>query len=142
MKVDNDKSSPPVFLIHPPSIVNPNKALPDVPLSSEDSASTKLESGEFREVWDGYEKDVLPDKLEWKVVRNLRHGFFSLYRRLFGVVFVTNMAIFIALLVEGANAQRLGMITLANLFVAMCVRGFSSSAPSNPCGAVLCGKTT
>ncbi|KAJ7675823.1 nonribosomal peptide synthetase 12 [Mycena polygramma] len=120
-KIENDTS--PVFLIRQPSSSGPKEGF-DVPISSEDSTSVvKLESGNSRAVWDGYEKDIIPDKLDGKVVRNLRHQIFSLYRRLFGVVFVTNMAVFIASLARGgANAQRLGLITLANLFVAILMR--------------------
>ncbi|KAJ6584991.1 nonribosomal peptide synthetase 12 [Mycena capillaripes] len=110
VKAENDTASPPVFLIRQPSVSKGSEA----PISSEDSTSCP---------WEGYEKDILPDKLEGKIVRNLRHQIFSLYRRLFGVVFVTNMAIFLAILIRGgASAQRLGMITLANLFVAILMR--------------------
>ncbi|KAF7365210.1 Nonribosomal peptide synthetase 12 [Mycena venus] len=120
----SDTAASPVFLIRQPSIVDHSKGL-DAPMPSEDSASSvelKTEAV-FREPWDGYEKDVLPDKLQGKTVRNLRHQIFSLYRRLFGVVFVTNMAIFITFLIRGgADAQRLGLITLANLFVAILMR--------------------
>ncbi|KAF7299018.1 Nonribosomal peptide synthetase 12 [Mycena indigotica] len=76
-----------------------------------------------KEFWDGYQDDELPEKVHGKLLRNLRHQIFSLYRRLFGIVFITNMAIFIAILARGgANAQRLGLITLANLFVAILMR--------------------
>lgn len=88
------------------------------PVLSEDSASS-VELKE-REVWDGYEKDVLPEKMEPKLLRNLRHQIFTLYRRLFGLVFVANMIIFIILLARGgANTQHLGLITISNLFCAM-----------------------
>ncbi|KAJ6584969.1 hypothetical protein B0H19DRAFT_404758 [Mycena capillaripes] len=92
--------------------------------SSEDSVS----SSEFKEVasqeaWDGYQEDVLPSKLQGKIVRNLRHQILTLYRRLFGFVFVTNFAIVFLLLVRGGiNARRLGLITLAHLFVAILMR--------------------
>ncbi|KAF7365784.1 Nonribosomal peptide synthetase 12 [Mycena venus] len=121
---DSDMAASPVFLIHQPSIVDPCKGL-DASMPPETSASSvepKTETA-FREPWDGYEKDVVPDKLQGKTVRNLRHQVFSLYRRLFGVVSVTNLAIFITLLASGdADAQRLGLITLANLFVAILMR--------------------
>ncbi|KAI0699277.1 nonribosomal peptide synthetase 12 [Cerioporus squamosus] len=74
-------------------------------------------------VWDGYLDDELPDKTQGHFVRNLRHQVFSLYRRLFGVVFITNIAIFITTLVKGgANAQELGLIVVANLFCAILMR--------------------
>lgn len=74
--------------------------------------------------WDGYKDDEIPDKTQGKIMRNLRHQVFSLYRRLFGVVFVTNVAILIASLVRpgGADAQYLGLIVVANLFCAILMR--------------------
>ncbi|KAJ7250866.1 nonribosomal peptide synthetase 12 [Mycena haematopus] len=116
-------SSSPVFLIRQPSVSYSNSS--EVPMQSDDSSSTVelKEKVIVREAWDGYEKDVLPVKLQGKKVRNLRHIVFSLYRRLFGVVFLTNIGIFISMLVRGgADAQRLGLITLANLFVAILMR--------------------
>ncbi|KAI0755006.1 nonribosomal peptide synthetase 12 [Daedaleopsis nitida] len=74
-------------------------------------------------VWDGYLDDELPEKTQGHFIRNVRHQIFSLYRRLFGVVFITNMAIFIATLAKGgANAQQLGLIVVSNLFCAILMR--------------------
>ena len=72
----------------------------------------------------GYEDDGIPDKTQSKPVRNLRHQIFTLYRRLFGVVFVTNVAVLIATLArsEGVDAQHLGLIVVANLFCAILMR--------------------
>lgn len=72
--------------------------------------------------WSGYEDDPVPEKTQGHYIRNLRHQIFSLYRRLFGVVFVTNMAIFIATCIRGANAQQIGTIVLANLLCAVLMR--------------------
>ncbi|KAF8134785.1 hypothetical protein K438DRAFT_2031313 [Mycena galopus ATCC 62051] len=119
-KTDMPMPPLPVFLVRQSAV---NDAL-NIPVALGDSASSvELKEAAVRELWEGYEKDVLPDKLQGKKARNLRHLVFSLYRRLFGVVFVTNMAILIALMVRGgADAQRLGLITLANLFVAILMR--------------------
>ncbi|KAF7346327.1 putative three-domain protein adenylation-thiolation-dehydrogenase [Mycena sanguinolenta] len=98
----NPTSSSPAFSIRQPSAVGQNS---EVCLPSADSSTVVLKGG------------------HWKKVRNLRHIAFSLYRRLFGVVFLTNMGIFISVLVRGSSdAQRLGLITLANLFVAILMR--------------------
>lgn len=74
--------------------------------------------------WDGYEAEEIPEKTQGKVVRNLRHQIFSLYRRLFGIVFVTNVAILIATLVrfKEVNADHIGLIVVANLFCAILIR--------------------
>ena len=75
-------------------------------------------------LWDGYLDDEVPEKAQGKLGRNLRHQIFSLYRRLFGVVFVTNVAVLIASLVRpgGVDAQHLGLIVVANLFCAILMR--------------------
>lgn len=130
VKTETDAASSPVFLIREPSIADHSKCS-DAAMASEDSASTAdLEKAVVvREPWEGYEKDVLPEKKQGKTVRNLRFQVFSLYRRLFGCVFITNMAIFVVILVRGGvNSQHLGLITLANLFVAMFVCVFQWSA--------------
>ncbi|TCD70141.1 hypothetical protein EIP91_004611 [Steccherinum ochraceum] len=96
--------------------------LSPVPSSSSSDAelASPTEPGNF---WDGYHDDVLPRKTHGKVLRNLRHQILSLYRRLFGVVFVVNMAILISIFVKGgANAQELGLIVVANLFCAILMR--------------------
>ena len=73
--------------------------------------------------WDGYLDDELPEKTAGHVTRNLRHQIFSLYRRLFSIVFIVNMSIFIATLAKGgANAQEIGLIVVANLFCAILMR--------------------
>ncbi|OBZ69400.1 hypothetical protein A0H81_10604 [Grifola frondosa] len=119
-------------LLVPPSIYQHTIKSLDLTQSSSSSSQEKFapsfsdrkseitSSQESGNVWDGYKEDELPKKTQGKAVRNLRHIVFSLYRRLFGVVFVTNMAVFIATLVQGgANAKQLGLIVVANLFCAI-----------------------
>ncbi|KAF8918929.1 hypothetical protein CPB85DRAFT_1279437 [Mucidula mucida] len=72
--------------------------------------------------WDGYLEADIPDKTQGKVMRDFRHLVLTIYHRLFGVVFASNLAILIALLVYGVNSQRLGLITVANIFVAILMR--------------------
>lgn len=121
-------SVPPPVYQSAPQLIQFNEKLEDVqkeisPISSipsSASSATELANGHF---WDGYEDDVLPEKSHGKYLRNLRHQVFSLYRRLFGVVFVVNMAILISLFVKGGtNAQELGLIVVANLFCAILMR--------------------
>ncbi|KAH9065350.1 hypothetical protein EDB87DRAFT_1595365 [Lactarius vividus] len=78
--------------------------------------NVSLSTLEKADPWDGYEDDILPPKRQGRYLRNLRHQIFSLYRRLFGIVFAVNVSIIIAILCQGgANAQRLGLIVIANL---------------------------
>ncbi|KAF9021439.1 hypothetical protein BDZ89DRAFT_1071398 [Hymenopellis radicata] len=116
-------SNPPV--VYQPS--NPEERSP--PSSKAGSTiigtpSVKSETSSVLEKlpWDGYLEEDIPDKTQGKVMRDLRHLIFTIYHRLFGVVFITNMAILIALLVYGVNSQRLGLIAVANIFVAILMR--------------------
>ncbi|SRR6266404_4113950 len=71
---------------------------------------------EKADLWDGFENDILPPKQHGRYIRNLRHQVFSVYRRLFSIVFVVNFSIFIAIACHGgASAQRIGLIVMANL---------------------------
>lgn len=73
--------------------------------------------------WDGYLEDPLPDKTQGKWSRNVRHQVFSLYRRLFGVIFVVNVSILIARLAQGGlSSPEIGMIAIANIFCAILMR--------------------
>lgn len=73
--------------------------------------------------WDGYLEDPLPAKTQRKWTRNIRHQVFSLYRRLFGVIFVVNVSILIARLAQGGlSSPEIGMIAIANIFCAILMR--------------------
>ena len=83
-------------------------------------SSSTLENGHY---WDGYLEDDLPDKTQGKMTRNLRHRLFTLYRRLFGVVFIINMAIFVVTLIHNqTSALHLGLVVTSNLFCSILVR--------------------
>lgn len=73
--------------------------------------------------WEGYEDDEIPEKMQARWARNLRHQIFTLYRRMFGVVFVVNMAILIANLAQGGlSTPAIGKIVTANLLCAILMR--------------------
>jgi hypothetical protein len=93
--------------------------------------------------WTGFEDDELPEKTNGKLLRNLRHQVLTLYRRLFGIVFLTNLGIIIATAVRGGfDSEFLGKIAIANLLIAVLMRQdyiintffcvFSSVPPSWP----------
>ncbi|QRV91172.1 AMP binding enzyme [Ceratobasidium sp. AG-Ba] len=95
-------------------------ALPRLPSGGAVTAAAAEKGGN---VWEGYLDDELPDKKEPKVVRNLRHIIFSLYRRLFGVVFIVNMSIFIHALVKGGlPANHIGTVVVGNICGAVLMR--------------------
>ncbi|KAF8270856.1 hypothetical protein EI94DRAFT_1722080, partial [Lactarius quietus] len=92
------------------------KNMKQVPSEVSNKSNMSLSTLEKAEPWDGYEKYTLPPKKQGRFLRNLRHQVFSLYRRLFGIVLVVNMSIFVAILCQGgATAQRLGLIVIANI---------------------------
>ncbi|KAG9093220.1 hypothetical protein FS749_014836 [Ceratobasidium sp. UAMH 11750] len=94
--------------------------LPHLPSSG---ATTVIAAEKGGNAWDGYLDDDLPEKNEPKVVRNLRHIVFSLYRRLFGVVFIVNMSIFIHALAKGGlPANHIGTIVVGNICAAVLMR--------------------
>ncbi|CAE6451292.1 unnamed protein product [Rhizoctonia solani] len=87
------------------------------------SAKTEIAAEKGGNAWDGYLDDEIPDKMEPKYVRNLRHIVFTLYRRLFGVVFIVNMSIFIHALVQGGlPANKIGTIVVGNICAAVLMR--------------------
>ncbi|KAG5648425.1 hypothetical protein DXG03_004999 [Asterophora parasitica] len=101
--------------------------------ATNNSTAVSLHSGEKEKIdasslegqtdtWAGYLEDTLPEKTQGRSLRNLRHQIFYLYRRLFGVVFLVNFGLFIAVAVKGANAAQIGKIVIANLFVAILMR--------------------
>ncbi|KAJ3562122.1 hypothetical protein NP233_g9774 [Leucocoprinus birnbaumii] len=85
------------------------------------SLSSSLEKARSFELdpWAGFQDETLPDKKDSRIVRFLRHQVFTLYRKLFSVVFMINLAIFIWLLVRGTNALEVAGVTVANLFVSI-----------------------
>ncbi|KAH8115941.1 hypothetical protein DFH11DRAFT_1582981 [Phellopilus nigrolimitatus] len=83
---------------------------------------SSVEKGHYSD-WEGYEDEILPDKLQGRFMRNLRFQLLNIYRRLFGVVFVTNMTIFIVTIAKGgSDAKNLGLIVVADLFCAVLIR--------------------
>jgi len=92
------------------------------PPSISDARSNTSSEEEKGVVWDGYEDDVLPEKTQGRLLRNIRFQIMSLYRRLFGIVFAANMGVFIWYAVKGVNANQLGKVVIANLFTAILMR--------------------
>jgi len=87
-----------------------------------DASSLALEKREPELPWSGYLEDTLPEKKQGKHLRNLRHIVFTIYHRLFGIVFIANLAVFIATLVNGTNANHLGTVVISNIFGAVLMR--------------------
>ncbi|KXN81801.1 hypothetical protein AN958_03727 [Leucoagaricus sp. SymC.cos] len=81
--------------------------------------TSSASSVETQDIFSGFQDDLLPEKKDGKAIRFLRHQVFTLYRKLFAVVFLTNLAIFIWYLVKSANAHEIAGVTVANLFVAV-----------------------
>jgi hypothetical protein len=85
------------------------------------SSPSTLEKGTVS--WAGYEDEALPEKTQGHYIRNLRHMILTLYRRLFGIVLLTNVGVFIGSLVRGTfQTNHLGLIVVSNLFCAIAMR--------------------
>lgn len=98
-----------------------NTIVADIPINPSTRTDTAAEKG--GNAWDGYLDDDHPEKSEPKYVRNLRHIVFSLYRRIFGIVFIVNMSIFIHALSEGGlPANEIGTIVVGNICGAVLMR--------------------
>lgn len=72
--------------------------------------------------WEDYDTIELPEKEQSKWARNLRHQIFTLYRRLFSIVFIVNIAIFISFLVRGSDAGHIATAVTANLLCSVLMR--------------------
>ncbi|KAF8304963.1 hypothetical protein DL93DRAFT_407823 [Clavulina sp. PMI_390] len=70
------------------------------------------------EIWEGYLEEPLPEKVNDRWLRNLRHQILSLYRRFFGVILITNLTILIVRSsVGGISTGDSGKIVIGNLMV-------------------------
>ncbi|KAH6906423.1 nonribosomal peptide synthetase 12 [Coprinopsis sp. MPI-PUGE-AT-0042] len=85
------------------------------------SSIDKLEKQE--PIWAGYQDDEpVPQTNGW-LIRNLRHQAFSIYRRLFSLVFLINVAVFAwVMATKQYDANRLGGIVVANVFIGVLMR--------------------
>lgn len=118
---------PPAYLTSAPKAIEVALSSPSLKteITESSSAIIKSEAASTQEegyAWSGYEDDEIPDKTQGRILRNLRHQIFTLYRRLFSLVFITNMTIFILILIRGADAQQIAQIAVANLFCAILMR--------------------
>ncbi|KAK0504217.1 hypothetical protein EDD18DRAFT_1099436 [Armillaria luteobubalina] len=107
----------------PPSLPNtPTETV--VHHSSEKSTATVTVLDAEKQVnpWDGYEEDEMPEKKQPRLVRNLRLQAFSIYRRLFSIVFLTNIGIFISYAIRGYHSQKIALVAVANIFIAILMR--------------------
>jgi len=108
-----------------------------ISLSAVKAGTDRFSTTKEELAWTGYEDDVIPTQKQGRRVRHLRHNIFTLYRRLFGVVFTINMAILIWLCSASADAQKIGEIIVVNLFCAILIRqDYVINAIFNTCCAV------
>ena len=64
----------------------------------------------------------IPDKRHGQPFRGLRHRIFIVYRRLFSIVWLANLAALIALIVRQGGSQWLAILTAANLVLCVMIR--------------------
>ncbi|KAG7445760.1 uncharacterized protein BT62DRAFT_1006787 [Guyanagaster necrorhizus] len=103
-----------------------NASLPFSPaetVGSQTSSKTgSLTDEKLGNPWDGYEDEEMPEKVQPRLVRNMRLQAFSIYRRLFSAVFITNMGIFISYAIKGYHSQKIALVTVASIFIAILMR--------------------
>ncbi|KAI0161197.1 hypothetical protein GGR57DRAFT_518416 [Xylariaceae sp. FL1272] len=71
------------------------------------------------------ERAVLPDQVGTDLSRKVRYNYASSYRKIFGVIFTINLAVFVALLVEGRgspSSRDVGSAASFNLLVCILFR--------------------
>lgn len=73
-------------------------------------------------IWAGYEQEILPEKIHSDRISRIRHRIASLYRRLFGLVFLINFCAFLAAASRHANASEINKAVIGNLFLANIMR--------------------
>ncbi|CAG9939501.1 unnamed protein product [Clonostachys rosea f. rosea IK726] len=100
--------------------------VPFQPTPSTTSASSMTSSSSFDEkMVDEKIIDLeagVPNKLQGKRQRGLKHRVLIVYRQLFSIVGIFNIAAIVALLLTGAPREWLGNITAINLVVAVLIR--------------------
>ncbi|KAF5385718.1 hypothetical protein D9757_005526 [Collybiopsis confluens] len=97
-----------------------SSTLPDSNSSRDHTSSLSLDEKAIS--WEDFHNDNYSNKKQNRVIRNLRFQLLNVYRRLFTVAFIANMAIFIAFCVRGASVPKLAEITVSNIFVAVLIR--------------------
>ena len=85
--------------------------------------NSSLEKGKIDDEEDLGPEDELPPKLQGHYMRNLRHQIFTLYRKLFGVIFVANLVAFAALFsLDRHSTEHIGLAVVSNIFCAILIR--------------------
>jgi hypothetical protein len=93
----------------------------EVDSKAESTVESAVEKEDY--LWSGYLEDEHPEKVHGFLHRNLRYQAFSIYRRLFSVVFLTNLAVFIWTMVKQQyDANTIGGILIANVFLGVLMR--------------------
>ncbi|SJL06044.1 related to non-ribosomal peptide synthetase [Armillaria ostoyae] len=112
-----------------PTVLSSQSSLPSHSSGTEKTVVLHGDSNVPKEVdekltnpWDGYEDNEMPEKTQSRPVRNLRLQIFTVYRRLFSVAFIANMAVFISYAVRGYTSEKVAVVVVANLFIAILMR--------------------
>ena len=99
------------------------KQTASLPSTSPSSSLSGIETKEDVLYWEGYLDEEYIEKKYPKPIRNLRYMFFSVYRRLFGITFGVNMAVFIWLTAaHQANTGKIAYAVLSNFVVSILIR--------------------
>lgn len=110
------------------SQVNPNQGLADFPIKDTEksvypgeSCASSLNVAE--KGWENYQSDVLPPKTLPKTLRDLRFIVLNVYRRLFTLIILINLAVFALVVTKrGVPLEHIGNIVLGNITVSILIR--------------------
>ncbi|PBL00724.1 hypothetical protein ARMGADRAFT_1042929 [Armillaria gallica] len=108
-------SDAPTVLLSQYSLPSHSSATEKTVILHGDSSVPKEVDEEVTNLWDGYEEDEMPEKTQSRAI-------FTVYRRLFSVAFIANMAVFISYAARGYTSEQVAMVVVANLFIAILMR--------------------
>lgn len=113
------------------SQVNPNQTLTSFSIKDIAIPEKSLYPGELcassltiaEKGWEGYQSEVLPPKTLPKTLRDLRFIVLNVYRRLFTLIILINLAVFAFVVTKrGVPLEHIGNIVLGNITVSILIR--------------------
>lgn len=112
-------------IINEKSMVLSRTNTEDTDLKMEVRSVSSSSSGSLSDDLDLEKQDLsreIPEKNQGRHVRGLRHRILIAYRQLFSIIWLLNIGVLVAVILTKANPEWLGIITAANLVLAVLIR--------------------